>query len=120
MGEWKWTSGKLGADAGIQTGPDARHHSISKQLDTPFDNKGKDLILSYTVRFDEQEIDCGGAYIKLLPGGFDAKKFGGDTPYAIMFGPDQCGYSTKKTHVIFTGAPGRVGLCACGEGGART
>eukprot|EP00803_Ostreobium_quekettii_P005296 evm.model.scf_4015.1 EVM.evm.TU.scf_4015.1 scf_4015:1163-2676(+) len=26
--------------------------------------------------------------------------FGGDTPYAIMFGPDICGYSTKKVHVI--------------------
>lgn len=28
--------------------------------------------------------------------------FGGDTPYSIMFGPDICGYSTKKVHVIFT------------------
>jgi calreticulin len=28
--------------------------------------------------------------------------FGGDTPYSIMFGPDICGYATKKVHVIFT------------------
>jgi hypothetical protein len=28
--------------------------------------------------------------------------FGGDTPYAIMFGPDICGFSTKKVHVILT------------------
>ena len=28
--------------------------------------------------------------------------FGGDTPYSIMFGPDICGFSTKKVHVIFT------------------
>ena len=28
--------------------------------------------------------------------------FGGETPYSIMFGPDICGYSTKKVHVIFT------------------
>lgn len=28
--------------------------------------------------------------------------FGGDTPYSIMFGPDICGYSTKKVHVILT------------------
>lgn len=27
-------------------------------------------------------------------------KFGGDTPYQVMFGPDICG-STKRTHVIF-------------------
>lgn len=28
--------------------------------------------------------------------------FGGDTPYSIMFGPDICGYGTRKVHVIFT------------------
>merc|ERR1712187_598575 len=46
-------------------------------------------------------MDCDGAYLKLLPGGnkFDASKFGGETPYAIMFGPDICG-STKRTHAI--------------------
>jgi calreticulin len=46
-------------------------------------------------------MDCGGAYLKLLPGGdnFDAVKFGGETHYAIMFGPDICG-STKRTHAI--------------------
>jgi hypothetical protein len=30
------------------------------------------------------------------------KDFGGETPYSVMFGPDICGYSTRKTHVIFT------------------
>jgi hypothetical protein len=30
------------------------------------------------------------------------KSFGGETPYSIMFGPDICGYSTKKVHVILT------------------
>ncbi len=24
------------------------------------------------------------------------KDFGGETPYSIMFGPDICGFSTKK------------------------
>jgi calreticulin len=28
------------------------------------------------------------------------KSLSGDTPYAIMFGPDICGFSTKKVHVI--------------------
>lgn len=28
------------------------------------------------------------------------KDFGGETPYSVMFGPDICGYSTRKTHVI--------------------
>jgi calreticulin len=48
----------------------------------------------------EQELDCGGAYIKLL-GDMDQTKFGGDTPYQVMFGPDICGPSNKKTHAIF-------------------
>lgn len=33
--------------------------------------------------------------------------FGGDTPYSIMFGPDICGYSTKKVHAILTDKKGR-------------
>lgn len=39
----------------------------------------------------------------MLPHSKDKMKgFGGDTPYSIMFGPDICGFSTRKTHVIFT------------------
>jgi hypothetical protein len=29
------------------------------------------------------------------------KDFGGETPYSVMFGPDICGFGTRKTHVIF-------------------
>lgn len=52
----------------------------------------------------EQDLDCGGAYIKLL-GNMDQKKFGGDTPYQIMFGPDICGSMNRRTHVIFNYPP---------------
>lgn len=52
----------------------------------------------------EQDLDCGGAYVKLL-GDMDQSKFGGDTPYQIMFGPDICGPSNRKTHVIFNYPP---------------
>jgi len=104
MGEWKQTAGQFYADAsdmGIQTGPDARFHGISAKMDKAFNSsEGKDIVIQYSVK-NEQKIDCGGAYIKLLPGGdkFDAAKFGGDTQYGIMFGPDICG-SNKRTHVI--------------------
>jgi len=50
----------------------------------------------------EQNIDCGGGYVKLLPAGIDLKDFQGgasESKYNIMFGPDICG-STKKTHFI--------------------
>ena len=106
LGEWKHTTGEFNGgssdDKGIQTSQDARFYGLSAPLDKPFKSSDKkDLVIQYTVKH-EQKIDCGGAYLKLLPGGknFDAKKFGGDTPYGVMFGPDICGSSNKRTHVI--------------------
>lgn len=37
-------------------------------------------MVQYSIRF-EQDIECGGGYIKLLSGYVNQKKFGGDTPY---------------------------------------
>jgi calreticulin len=101
MGAFEHTAGTVYADAndkGIKTSQDARFYAISAPLTEAFDNKGKDLVLQYTVRHD-QDVDCGGAYIKLLPK-VDAKSFGGPSEYSVMFGPDFCGH-TKRTHVIF-------------------
>jgi len=101
LGEWNHTAGKYFNDAkrdlGIQTSEDARFYQISAKL-PKFSNKGKDLVIQYSTKFD-QVIDCGGAYIKLLPPGLDQTKFEGESPYNVMFGPDVCG-STRKTHVI--------------------
>ena len=105
MGEFKHTGGEWfadEADKGIQTSENHRFYGLSAPLDKPYQSKaGRDLVIQYSVKH-EQKLDCGGAYIKLLPGGkkFDADKFGGDTPYAVMFGPDVCGSSNKRTHVI--------------------
>jgi len=105
MGEWKHTTGKWYGggqdDKGLQTSQDHRFYGMSAKLAKPVNNEGKELVLQYAVKHENQ-LDCGGAYIKLLTEGdkkFDADSFGGDTPYAIMFGPDACG-STKRTHVI--------------------
>lgn len=106
MGEWKWTAGEWFADEsdkGIKTGEDARFYGLSAKMDSPFTNKDKDLVVQFSVKH-EQTLDCGGAYIKLM-GDIDQSKFGGDTPYQIMFGPDICGPSNKKTHVIFNYPP---------------
>lgn len=56
-------------------------------------------MIQFSVKFP-QNIDCGGGYVKVLPSTVDQAKFGGDSPYVIMFGPDVCGH-TKKVHVIF-------------------
>merc|ERR1711915_94839 len=100
-GEWLHTAGKWNGDPedkGIQTHPDARFFAISAEF-PEFNNKDKTLVLQFSVKH-EQKLDCGGGYVKLLSGDVDQKKFGGDTPYSIMFGPDICGYSTKKVHAI--------------------
>ncbi|WRX24093.1 Calreticulin/calnexin - like 4 [Theobroma cacao] len=111
--DWKRTEGKAGGfkhtagkwsgdpdDKGIQTSGDAKHFAISAKI-PEFTNKNRTLVLQYSLRF-EQDIECGGGYIKLLSAFVNQKKFGGDTPYSLMFGPDICGTQTKKLHVILS------------------
>eukprot|EP01018_Ginkgo_biloba_P009969 Gb_34343 [translate_table: standard] len=102
-GEWLHTAGKWNGDPndkGIQTHPDARFFAISAEF-PEFSNKDKTLVLQFSVKH-EQKLDCGGGYVKLISSEIDQKKFGGETPYSIMFGPDVCGYSTKKVHAILS------------------
>ena len=105
MGAWETSAGEWHSgdesDKALRTSQDARFYGLSVPLDSPFSNMETDLVVQYTVKH-EQKLDCGGAYIKLLPGGssFDADAFSGDTEYAVMFGPDICGSSTRRTHVI--------------------
>uniref|UniRef100_A0A0D6R337 Calreticulin n=1 Tax=Araucaria cunninghamii TaxID=56994 RepID=A0A0D6R337_ARACU len=100
-GSFKHSAGKWAGDPddkGIQTTTDARHFAISAKI-PEFNNKGRTLVLQYSIKL-EQDIECGGGYIKLLSGYVNQKKFGGDTPYSVMFGPDLCGTQTKKLHAI--------------------
>jgi len=103
-GTWELSHGKYYRDAeedlGLKTAQDARFYQISAAIPKEFSNKGKDLVVQYSVKH-EQKIDCGGGYLKLLPTGLDQSNFNGDSSYYLMFGPDICGSSTKKTHLIF-------------------
>ncbi|KAH9670631.1 calreticulin-3 [Citrus sinensis] len=85
---------------GIQTHTDARHYAISAKI-PEFSNKNRTLVVQYSIRF-EQDIECGGGYIKLLSAYVNQKKFGGDAPYSLMFGPDICGTQKKHLHVILS------------------
>jgi len=102
-GEFKLTAGSYFGDAeadkGVQTSQDARFYAYTSKFPA-FSSVGKDLVLQFSAKHT-QKIDCGGAYIKLLPADVDQEKFNGDSKYFIMFGPDVCGTSTKKIHVIF-------------------
>jgi len=102
QGKWEVAHGKFYGDAeadkGLRTTQDARFYQITAEF-PEFSNKGKDLIVQYSVKH-EQRIDCGGGYLKILPSeGVDQKTFNGETPYNIMFGPDICGH-TKRVHFI--------------------
>jgi len=101
-GEWGISAGKFyndqEADKGLQTKQDARFYQISAEM-KEFSNKGKTLVLQFSVKH-EQNLDCGGGYFKIIPSGLDQSNFNGDSEYNIMFGPDICGTS-KRTHLIF-------------------
>merc|ERR1712002_922397 len=104
-GKFKLSAGKFYGDAkkdqGLQTSEDAKFYQISAKTDESFSNEGKTLVLQFSVKH-EQNIDCGGGYIKLFPADLTPKEMDGDSPYYIMFGPDICGPGTKKVHVIFS------------------
>lgn len=86
------------ASVGIQTSEDARFYAYSAPTDKELVASDKPIVFQFTVKH-EQNIDCGGGYMKLLPK-FDPENFNGDSEYSVMFGPDICGTSTRKTHVI--------------------
>jgi calreticulin len=68
LGELKLSPGKFFADenksVGLQTTEDYRFYAVSAPI-TPFSNKGKDLVIQYSVK-NEQSIDCGGGYLKVI------------------------------------------------------
>jgi len=101
-GKFGWTAGEWSDDSenkGLQTSQDAKFYAITKEI-PEFDNEGKSLVFQFTVKH-EQKMDCGGAYLKLMGPGVDQENFEGSSDYQIMFGPDICGYSTKRVHAIF-------------------
>merc|ERR1711871_1053437 len=101
LGAMKISAGKYFGDEeagkGLQTSQDAKFYAISAKM-KEFSNADKTLVVQFSVKH-EQDIDCGGGYLKL--GAYEPEKFEGSSKYNIMFGPDICGSSTKKTHVIF-------------------
>ncbi|ORC84525.1 putative calreticulin [Trypanosoma theileri] len=82
---------------GLRLTEDARFYAISTEFPTPISNENKELVFSFVVKH-EQDLKCGGAYLKYLPA-MDPTKFNGESKYWLMFGPDRCG-SKNKVHII--------------------
>ena len=102
-GPFEVAGGKYTGDAantGLRTTENNKFYIAAAALDEEFSNADKPLAVLLNVKF-EQNIDCGGGYIKLLPksalASLDA--FTPESTYNYMFGPDICGGS-KRTHVI--------------------
>ncbi|KAI9267745.1 Calreticulin family-domain-containing protein [Helicostylum pulchrum] len=94
-GEWY---ADQAANAGLRTTEDYRFYATSTKT-KPFNNKDKDLVIQFDVK-NEQNIDCGGSYLKIFDAELDPKAFNGDSKYNIMFGPDICG-PKAIVHAIF-------------------
>ncbi|XP_011188204.1 calreticulin [Zeugodacus cucurbitae] len=104
FGKFVRSSGKFyrdeNVDKGLQTSQDARFYAVSRKFE-PFSNENKNLVIQFSVKH-EQNIDCGGGYVKIFDCSLDQTDMHGESPYEIMFGPDICGPGTKKVHVIFS------------------
>jgi calreticulin len=105
MGKWSHTAGEWFSNEaeakGIATSDDVKHHAISAKMTSSATTVGKPLVVQFTVKHEKKDYSfCGGGYIKLLAS-LDQSKFGGDDEYAIMFGPDLCGYDVSRIHLIF-------------------
>lgn len=102
FGKLEATAGDFYGDAqinkGAKTTQDAKFYASSSALGSAITNDGKNLVVSLSVK-NEQGLDCGGGYIKVMPK-MDPNEFHGETEYFLMFGPDKCGY-TNRVHVIF-------------------
>lgn len=61
-----------------------RFYAIATTFDK-FSNEGKNLVVQFTIKH-EQNIDCGGGYIKLFPSDLKPKDMHGESKYNIMFG----------------------------------
>ncbi|OLP95886.1 Calreticulin [Symbiodinium microadriaticum] len=105
VASFEWSAGQWFANEseqrGLRTAAALQHHAISAKLSENFSNRGRDLVLQFTVKHENEDLSfCGGGYIKLMGSDLHQKSFGPDSPYKIMFGPDICGFETSVVHLV--------------------
>ncbi|KAH0791737.1 Calreticulin family protein [Histomonas meleagridis] len=105
LGRVRVTSGSFWGDEkkqrGLETMDSKRNYLLYTNLTHRMDTRDKDLIIQYTVRLPYY-VDCSGQYIKILSSDVDPTHFSNETDYLIMFGPDICGATFRRTHFIIT------------------
>jgi calnexin len=88
-------------DNGLFLAQEMKHYGFSSTFPSVLNNKDKDLVIQYEVKFEEG-LSCGGAYVKLPRSttDLDLSLMNSETPYAVMFGPDRCGGHNKVHFII--------------------
>lgn len=60
-----------------------------------FTADASEFVVQYEVKIQEQPVECGGAYLKIINQDYEPRSFNDSTTFAIMFGPDRCGSKNK-------------------------
>jgi len=93
----------LSVEKGLYVPSEAQRYAVFGSLDKVFSfEKDSTFVVQYEVRL-HNELQCGGAYIKLASeqgSDWKPKDVTNNTPYTVMFGPDKCG-GTNKVHFIW-------------------
>ena len=92
-------------DKGVQLVKENRFYGFGAAFPSPFDNAQQDLVVQYELKLEE--LGCGGAYIKMprAEDNFNMAELNNESPYALMFGPDKCGASSKVHFIIQKQSP---------------
>ena len=84
-GKFELSAGKFYGDEkldqGAKTSQDARFYGMSAAF-PPMSNVDKPLVIQFTVKH-EQNIDCGGGYIKLFDCKLDQADMHGESPRGL-------------------------------------
>lgn len=71
LGHWEVSAGKFFADEkvnrGLRTLNDLHFYALTTPLKEVFNNEKGDLVVQFSAK-NEQNLDCGGAYIKVRTG----------------------------------------------------
>lgn len=65
-------------------------------ISSTFVHRDMPLVIQFTVKH-EQNIDCGGGYIKHFDCKFDQADMHGESPYNIMFGSGSCHLAPRRS-----------------------
>lgn len=69
LGSWSVNSGKFFADEkinrGLRTENNMRFYALTSPFAETFNSEGKDLVVQFSAK-NEQGLNCGGAYIKVI------------------------------------------------------